>query len=121
MSIRFKFPHTEELGIPPDESKLPAFRRFDADPAVDAETAVERGVATPEEEDFVRESEAYEPYVHDTGDTDEVEVPDEQAAPGKAVAYFTDTDKRAPDLANEDGSFTWRESAHPDRRDEGED
>jgi hypothetical protein len=121
MSIRFKFPHIEEVGIPPDESRLPAMPELDADRAVAAEIAVERGIATPEQEEYVSESEAFQPYLHDTGDTDEVEVPDAQAAPGKAAVYFTDTDKRAPDIANEVGSFTWLESARPDPRDEGQD
>ena len=115
-NVRFTFNDTEQVGSEPDTSRLPAFRRFDPDPGIDAEIAVERGVATPEQEEYVEQLKAERPLGVETGDKIEVEVTEEQAASGKAI-YFVD-EAGAPLLANEDGSVTRRDSAVPDPREE---
>ena len=108
----FRFPDVEQVPAEsPDASHLAS--RFDADPGISAEIAVERGEATPEEEDFVEQLRAEQPLEVETGDTIEAEVPfDPEQTKPQAVAYFPD--QAAALLANEDGAtFTQRETATP--------
>jgi hypothetical protein len=125
-SIRLTFHDGEELSTRPDESKLPAMPGLDADPAVAAEVAVERGIATPEQADYVEQCESYDPYLATSEDTDEVEISAEQEARARAArrslthAYFPEDDAH-PVLVNEDGSTTRLVNAQPDPREEQED
>ena len=93
----------------PDASHLPS--RFDADPGISAEIAVERGEATPEEQAFYDELQADHPLMVETGDKIEVET---NHAPGKAVSHFVDGE--APLLSNPDGSVTRLDSTSSARR-----
>lgn len=112
-SIRLTFDDAELVWPEPDASRLPAFRRFDADPAIDAEIAVERGVATPEEEEYVEELRGAKPIPVRTGVGIEVEIPAGQSASG----YFEEGGQL---LGNEDegGGLTLIYSAVPDPREE---
>lgn len=122
---RFRFAHYYELGTPPDDSKLPAMPELDPDSAIAAEVAVERddGTATPEQEEYIRECRAFQPYQAESTESVEAEFSNEQAAKAKAgqpaaVSY----DEAAPPgrtfFNTEDGTVTHVVDARPDPRQE---
>ena len=116
--MKFNFPHYEEIGTPTDESRLPAMPELDQDRAVAAEIAVERGVATPEQEDYIREDDANVPVQVESSESVEVLFSEEQIAEGPAALSYHE---EAPDglmFSNPDGSVTHYMDARPDPRGE---
>jgi hypothetical protein len=114
-TIRFTFNDTEEIGLPPDESRLPAMPELDQERAVAAEIAVERGIATPEQEEYVEQLHTDRPLLVETGDQSQYEAGREQydragrAAREKGsgtVGSCVENDQEAELLGNEDGTFT---------------
>lgn len=102
--IRITFPDHDLIETTPPGDPPPP--RFDADPDISAEIAVERGVATAWEREWV--AWLQEPPLRiDRGDTIEVEIPDAGAS-----AYVVD--EQAPLLANQDGTFTRLDNLMPD-------
>ncbi|MGH2980857.1 MAG: hypothetical protein ACRDKV_02285 [Solirubrobacterales bacterium] len=73
-TVRLTFNDTEQVPADsPDASHLPS--RFDADPAISAEIAVERGEATLEQKEFVDALNADYPLLVSTGHSTEYELP----------------------------------------------
>lgn len=103
--IRITFADHAEIDTePPGDHPPPA--RFDADPDISAEIAVERGLATEQEQEWVAWLEE-PPLRIENGDTIEVEVPD-----AATRAYVVDD--QAPLLSNEDGTLTRLDNLMPD-------
>lgn len=109
--IRFTFPDTDRLPGVPHAHKPPP-PRYDPDPGISAEIAVETGVANEEEEAWVEWLREPGRSVL-TGDSIEVDMTPEQAAPGVLTTYFVD-DLGAPKLSNPDGTVTRVDSTVPD-------
>ena len=89
--------------------------RFDADPDISAEKAVERGVATEAEAAWVEWLQEEPTAI--ANDEDDIEYTlGADVDPGEAVVHFDRPD--APKIANEKGGETTLETTQPDPRSE---